>query len=249
MRVVHITDMHIGAEGEFTRDVDVRGNFTAVLQMALVFRPDRFVLGGDLCFSYGRTEVYQWIREQMEETGLPYDLVPGNHDDTAILAQVFERSHLLLPNGDMAYVKNMEGSLFAFLDTASGVLSEAQAVWLRQILSAHVALPVVFMHHPPAPVGMPYMDAHYPLQNPEQFAAAIEVSPVPVQVFCGHYHIEKSLHLDKMHIHVTPSTFFQIDPCSADFAVDHYRPAFRVIDLLPDGGLSHFVKYLDVAGW
>ncbi len=249
MRVVHITDMHIGAEGEFTRDVDVRGNFTAVLQMAMAFHPDRFVLGGDLCFSHGRTEVYEWIRAQMEETSLPYDLVPGNHDDTAIMAQAFKRSHLLLSGSDMAYASQVKDALFIFLDTGPGSLSETQAAWLRQILSVNVALPVVFMHHPPAPAGMPYMDAYYPLQNPELFAAAVEASPVPVQVFCGHYHIEKSLHLGKMHIHITPSTFFQIDPCSADFAVDHYRPGFRVIDLLPGRGVSHFVKYLDVAGW
>ncbi len=249
MRLVHITDMHIGAEGEFTRDVDVRGNFSAVLQMAMAFHPDGFVLGGDLCFSSGRAEVYQWIREQMEETGLPYDLIPGNHDDTAVMAQTFERSHLLLPNGDMAYAKNTDEALFMFLDTASGVLSEAQAEWLRQNLSASAGLPVIFMHHPPAPVGMPYMDTHYPLQNPERFAAAVEASSAPVQVFCGHYHIEKSLHLGKIHIHITPSTFFQIDPCSFDFAVDHYRPAFRVIDLQPNGSISHFVKYLDLAGW
>ncbi|HRJ15700.1 MAG TPA: hypothetical protein PLI34_11965, partial [Saprospiraceae bacterium] len=104
--------------------------------------------------------------------------------------------------------------------------------------------------HPPLKAGVPFMDNHYPLQNPEVFLDVIAACPQhPIHVFCGHYHVEKTVHSGYLHVHITPSTFFQIDGFREDFGIDHYRPGMRVLDLSDDGGFMHAVKYLDVAGW
>ncbi len=249
MRIVQITDIHIGAEDEDTRDIDVRGNFPAILEMAEHLHPDYLVLTGDLCFSTGNAEAYYWIKVQMDQLALPFDIIPGNHDDTALMARIFEREHLLLPNGEMAFSRTLAGIAFLFLDTAAGVLSETQGNWLSDKLNQLSGPQIIFMHHPPLRAGVPFMDNNYPLQNPEVFQQAIQGYASPIHVFCGHYHVEKSIHHGSLSVHVTPSTFFQIDQFSERFAVDHYRPALRVIDLSGDGRLLHTVRYLDVAGW
>ena len=250
MRIIQITDIHIGEEGEVTRDVDVRGNFMDMLHLAGHLQPDYLVFSGDLCYSTANANNYRWIREQIERLTLPYDIIPGNHDETALMAQVFDRSHLLLPGGEMAFERNMSGFRFLFLDTSTGVLSQAQADWLAARLQTITRRQIIFMHHPPLKAGVPFMDNHYPLQNPEVFLDVIAACPQhPIHVFCGHYHVEKTVHSGYLHVHITPSTFFQIDGFRGDFGIDHYRPGMRVLDLSDDGALMHSVKYLDVAGW
>lgn len=249
MTIVQITDTHIGAEGEATRDVDVRTNFLSILEVAAHLDPDYLVLSGDLCFDKADSGVYRWIKFHMDALSIPYDVIPGNHDDTALLAAVFDREHLLLPGGEMAFIRSIAGFEFIFLDTAAGIFSERQAEWLRDHLARAEGTQVIFMHHPPVQVGVPFMDARYPLENPEVFRRAIEGYPAPVHVFCGHYHVERTVHEGALHVHVTPSTFFQIAQFQESFDVDHYRPGFRVIELTTGGRLSHTVRYLDVAGW
>lgn len=249
MRIVQITDIHIGAEGEPTRDVDARGNFLAILEVAAHLNPDYVVVTGDLCYSTGNAKVYHWIKAQLDKLLLPYDIIPGNHDDTPLLAKAFEREQLLLPSGEMAFVRAIGGFRFLFLDTAAGILSAPQAEWLRAQLTAAQGRQIIFMHHPPLLAGIPFMDNRYALQKRAVFLHAIEPCQYPVQVFCGHYHIEKSVHAGWGQVHITPSTFFQIDQFTEEFAVDHYRPGFRVIELPDSETVRHTVRYLDVAGW
>lgn len=250
MRVIQITDIHIGTEGEPTRDVDVRGNFLTMLDMAAQWQPDYLVFSGDLCYSTADAATYKWIREQIEQLSLPYDVIPGNHDETALLARMFDREHLLLPDGAMAFERNMAGFSFLFLDTSVGVLSESQIEWLIPHLQKCVRPQVIFMHHPPLKAGVPFMDNKYPLRQPEHFLEVVATrTSQPVHVFCGHYHVEKTIHAGHLHVHITPSTFFQIDSWRKDFGIDHYRPGMRVIEMSENGALAHTVRYLDVAGW
>lgn len=250
MRIIQITDIHVGAEGEVTRDVDVRGNFVDMLRLAADLQPDYLVFSGDLCYSTADAENYRWIRAQIEQLALPYDIIPGNHDETKLMAKAFDRTHLLLPGGEMAFERTMSGFRFLFLDTSTAVLSSAQAEWLSARLESATRRQIIFMHHPPLKAGVPFMDNNYPLQHPEVFLEVANAYPNhPIHVFCGHYHVEKTVHAGHLHVHVTPSTFFQIDGFRADFGIDHYRPGMRVIDLSEQGTFMHSVKYLDVAGW
>ena len=70
MRIVQITDLHVGREGEETYGVDVRANFRKILQAARQWRPEYLVLSGDLCYRDGDVAIYHWIREQLDELGI-----------------------------------------------------------------------------------------------------------------------------------------------------------------------------------
>lgn len=243
MRIVQLTDMHIGEEGEETFAVDVRGNFLKALRAIEANPPDHLVLSGDLCYMTGKPVIYEWIGRRLENFPCPVWFISGNHDDSAMLAQAYGLNHLL--RGKELYFQATLGEReFLFLDTSTYVVSETQQQWLRDVLKDRTGRLDVFMHHPPGKVGAPFMDKNYPLRNWAEVQNIFLSYPEEVFVYCGHYHIEKSVHLKNLHIFVTPSTFFQIGQQSSEFEVDHYRIGWR--ELVWEGdALQTTVKYID----
>ena len=59
MRILHLTDLHIGEEGEDTYGVDVRANFLDILSKIPLMQPDLLVVTGDLCFRDGQEKIYR----------------------------------------------------------------------------------------------------------------------------------------------------------------------------------------------
>ncbi|MDV7398687.1 metallophosphoesterase, partial [Arthrospira platensis SPKY1] len=84
---------------------------------------------------------------------------------------------------------------FFFLDTTDYQVSEVQQAWLKAAMKDRKGPLLVFMHHPPALMGTPFMDAKYPLRNWADMQALFLDYPEEVLVFSGHYHLDKSVHL------------------------------------------------------
>ena len=40
-------------------------------------------------------KIYRWIRAQLDQLPFPYELISGNHDDSVLMAEVFDQTHLL----------------------------------------------------------------------------------------------------------------------------------------------------------
>ena len=132
-----------------------------------------------------------------------------------------------------------------FLDSSQGQFSPKQWAWLREYLRAlRDNNVVVFMHHPPLPADVLFMDAHYPFRQSEQFLDLVRELPCHVTVVCGHYHAEKVVQRGNLLTLVSPSTFYQLKQDSPDFAVDHYRIGIREINLTTHSTNStvHYVK-------
>jgi Icc protein len=89
------------------------------------------------------------------------------------------------------------------------------------------------------------MDENYPLQNMDVVQGILFNHLRPLPIFCGHYHVEKTLCARNLTIHLTPSTFFQIDWSSRNFKIDHFRTALREIILRPDGIVESTVIYYE----
>lgn len=244
LRIIQITDLHIGKEGEDTFGVDVRGNFLKVLLEVNMHRPDFLVISGDLCFDTGQVEIYHWIRSVLDRLPIPTYVIPGNHDDSELLAEAFDQRSMLR-EGELFYHLNRHDLTFLFLDTGRGFCSQNQLDWLlRQVVNASSGL-VIFMHHPPALAGVPFMDTNYPFQQIEQIEALLaSYKGGMLPIFCGHYHVEKTILQNDLAIHITPSTFFQIDQNSLSFKVDHKRIAYRLIEI-GRHVLRSTVHYLD----
>ncbi len=242
-RIVQITDLHIGREGERPREIDVRGNLERVLDAVRREHADSLVLSGDLSFHDGDRQVYRYVRSRIEALGLPYAVIAGNHDISTHLAEEFslrDRLH----DGELYYARNFESSPGSsatdlraiFLDSAPGNMSDMQIEWLREevaSLNESGRPAIVFIHHPPLPCACRFMDSYYPFTRSADLVPLLESLVGLNAVYCGHYHAEALQPLPgrpEVSVHVTPSIWFQIDRESEQLAVSGTVPGYRVID-------------------
>ena len=244
MKLIQITDLHVGSENEFTHGVDVRQNFLDILRAAASYTPDLVVVSGDLAFDTPDEGVYRWMKAQLDGMGMPYAIIGGNHDNSTLLAQVFGLEHLLT-DGDLYYKLVAGGRSLLLMETSSGTVSASQIAWLAHELVQLGGPAVLFMHHPPILSGVPFIDINYPLLNMAEVQAVLYLHPYPTAVFCGHYHVEKTICSKNLTVHITPSTYLQIDGRHEEFQIDHYRPALREINLRDDGVVESAVVYYE----
>ena len=230
MRIIQITDLHIGRAEESTQGVDVRSNFLNILGEIKFSAADHVVITGDFCHRDGEADIYEWIKERMDKLDIPYDIISGNHDDSKIMAQVFDREQLL--NDDEFYFAKKLGKWpCIFLDSSKAYHSEKQLKWLkRQLYQANEAV-IIFMHHPPVKLGIAYMDKNHALKDMETIQQIFLAHAHNIQVYSGHYHVEKTVRFENISIQVTPSCYFQMDQTETNFKIDHYQIAMRVIDV------------------
>jgi Icc protein len=244
MKIILITDLHVGKPDEDTFQVDVRKNFLDILEQVAAQHPAHIIINGDLSYLAGNVDTYFWIKGHLDKLCIPYDIITGNHDDAYMLANVFQRE-ADCHDGLLFYQKQLNDWTCIFLDTASRTLSASQLIWLEQQIQTHQTKQVmVFMHHPPVEVGAPFMDINHSLLNQTEVQAILAQHDSTVPVFSGHYHTEKTIVQGNLIVQVTPSCFFQIAPYTSEFSIDHYRIAYRQIDLLPNGWRS-MVRYFE----
>jgi Predicted phosphohydrolases len=243
MKIVQITDLHIDEKGEYPFKINVRKNFTNILKKVRDLEPDHLVISGDLCYRTGEMAIYKWIKTRLDLQDIPYSLIAGNHDDAVLMAKAFEIEHLL--NGEELYfAKKIKKTSCLFLDTAKGYHSDRQLKWLKRQLKNSKETVLIFMHHPPLKSGVPFMDRKYALQDMDAIQEIFFQYPHNIQVFCGHYHIEKTLQINNVMVQITPSCFFQIDQDAHDFKVDHHRIALRRIEKM-NGCFQSSLHYID----
>ena len=143
-----LSDLHIAGESEFPYGVDTRSNFLQALDLAVNDRPDMLIITGDLCFREGDREVYDWVKKKLDKTSLPHRVISGNHDDPALLQEVFHPKKSL-KNNEIYYSEKIHGHHFIFCDSTTAELSKDQWHWLKEEIEASGDKVFIFIHHPP----------------------------------------------------------------------------------------------------
>ena len=243
MHIIQITDLHVGIIGEDAHGVDVRQNFLSVLAAAVNAKPDLLVLTGDLCLRDPHKEVYEWMKEHLDASGLRYEVIPGNHDESQMLATVFGRMNDL-KEGELYFQRIIDGRKLLFLDSAVGELSPRQMHWLREQLEQQEKQAIVFVHHPIVNGEVLFMEQKYAMRGREPLQEVLHEFAFAVAVFCGHYHVDKVIVKGNISCHITPSCYVQIKENTMDFEADHHRIAYRSIRL-NEAGWSSTVRYLE----
>jgi Icc protein len=244
MKLAFLTDMHLGAEGENRQGVDVRHNFLKALDFVADMKPNGLILGGDICNSTGDRAVYEWVKKQVDQLPMPCYVIPGNHDDSIMLAEVFQNTHYL-HGRDLYYALPLEGRPVLFLDSSKGELSAEQWNWLQNYLKALRNNNVlIIMHHPPLPADVVFMDRKYPFGQSDAFLDLARDLPCHITVVCGHYHVDKVVQRGNLLVLLSPSTYYQMQQSTPEFAIDHYRVGIREINLTTHGTTST-VHYLE----
>jgi len=242
MRIAFITDLHIDVSFEFPFGIDTKKNFQRLLKATLKVNPDLLVLGGDVCYRAPEVEIYNWLVEEMASYPIPFECIAGNHDNSTWLAQALKKE-ALLQKEEFYFARKIDQHLSLYLDTQKGSISQEQFNWLSRQLYQHKKEAMIFMHHPPVRFGVPYMDDTHAFDGGEQLMELLHKHEQPIQIFTGHYHLEKTMVVNNVSIFITPSCFFQLDGYRKEFKVDHHRVAFRVIDV-EKGAVSTMVHYL-----
>ncbi|MCG8569848.1 MAG: metallophosphoesterase [Spirochaetes bacterium] len=227
-RIAHISDIHVGLENELPYGVDVRYHFLRILQSVKASAIDLIILTGDVTFRSKAKIPYHWVKEQLDLNQLPYFIIPGNHDDAAEMAEIFNLTDLLKQN-KLYYQKYFKDQSLIFLDSSTAIIDQFQLDWLEQIDKTEQKSHLLFVHHPPILCNCYYMDKKYPLKNHQEVFQRISQLKNVDHIFSGHYHTEKILSIKNKNIYLTPSTFYQIDSQSKSFKIEHHYPGWRYI--------------------
>jgi len=226
----------VGTETEQPYGVDVRNNLIRLCRRIQALQPDRLVITGDLCLENGNASIYQWFKGHIDQLGIPYEVLSGNHDNPILLAGEFGVAGDL-KSGELYYHRYWNEEQFLFLDSTPGTLSRAQLEWVEaQLVQDKHRCRILFMHHPPVEAGVPHMDMNYPLKAPIRealehiFAKAAE----PLSIFCGHYHHARTVIAPFGTVFISPSSYVQIDPYTQTFEPEHTAPGFRMIEIVGD---------------
>lgn len=223
----------------------MRENYLSVLGEISEMGPEILVLTGDIGLDIGNREIYQWVRHTLDETGVEYVVLPGNHDVPELVAEVFGPAlgELSGPLRRSHRVIEKAGEELLLFDVAGGTVTTEDLTWLERALreSSRDEL-LLFMHYPPVALPISHMERHYALEGRERVSALLEQAAPRVYLFCGHYHNELTQEGAGYSCFLTPSTYFQIDPMTEEFAVDHQQPAWRFIKRY-NGSITTGVRY------
>ena len=234
MLISLVADCHVGDRPEDTHGVDTQANFGKAIARLRERTPAHVILMGDYSVEAPRSKDVQWVASRTRLADAPVSALAGNHDDPGQVAAAFAKTGGL-HGGRLYYRQDLGTDRALFLDTSAGYLDVEQLDWLRLEIRAARDRVLVFMHHPPIEMGVPFMDARHRLRDVDLEAYhALFAGPTPVHVFAGHYHTARSTRIGIHSVHLCPSTYFQLDPTAADFAVAHAMPGVRHVELLDD---------------
>ncbi|MCT4363468.1 MULTISPECIES: metallophosphoesterase [Synechococcaceae] len=245
VRVLQLSDPHLLAEAfALYRGVNPLRGLRHGLKQALgslKHRPDLLLISGDLCQDESLAG-YRQLRELAGPFGIPLALLPGNHDDPALLRQVFSQEASLVPTVLAPAVLPLGRWRLILLSShqrgsTAGAIDGAQLDWLGCQLAGDDAPTWVAIHHPPVPIGSPGLDA-VALQQPERLLTLLTASPAVKGVVFGHVHQHWQGALPgrpEVPLLACPSTlcaFEAVQPCPLGRPVD---PGGRWLELGPDG--------------
>lgn len=251
-RLIQITDPHIGPARDYRlAGVETLDTLREVLAEigASETPPELICATGDIAAD-GSAEAYRLFTQQMQFLELPYQWLPGNHDDKQVIREGVTATPYwpLLELGPWRLLS---------LDTAvpgevGGRLAAEELEFLAAQLAREPEAPtLIFMHHPPIAVGCAWLDAQR-VANAADLEAILRRHDNVRALFTGHVHQQFHCRWAGTQVYTTPATCFQFRPNSADFALGDQPPGYRWIELHAEGRLAtgcvflqHPARHLD----
>lgn len=232
--LIQISDTHLmdRADIEFVR-MNPEQSFHAVMQHVLDNHAqiDAIIHTGDLA-QVAVPETYARYQAYMQQLGIPFFQIPGNHDELALFPfpdgtakpTVIESGAWCLILLNSAVQGRIDGHIkTADLECLQGLL--------MQYADKHVLLAC---HHHPFAMQSHWIDQHK-LKNSHEFTALLAQHPNVKVVLNGHVHQDALTEWEGIQFLSTPSTSVQFKPLSQDFALDDCEPGYRALYLHQNG--------------
>ena len=246
VRLTQFTDPHLyGGEHESLRGVETLPALKHALAHAQAreWPPDAVLVTGDLV--QDDPAGYGHFRRLFGSLGLPVLCLPGNHDDPgAMKRELAGEPFRLGGHVDMGRWR------IVLLDScipgaASGALSAQGLAELDEALASAAGRHcMVCLHHHPVAMSSRWLD-RVGLTNAAEFLHTLDRHRNVRAVVWGHVHQAYDSLRKGVRMLATPSTCAQFLPHSDDFAVDRRPPAYRTLELRPDGTLLTEVVWVE----
>lgn len=255
MRIVQITDSHILAPGALWKDrVDMRASLVEAVAAVNRLQPDLVIHTGDVVDDGPEpvgAEQYEIAALALAGLDAPLRILPGNHDDRAGLRRAFpDLEWSGGPFLTFAFDAIAEAGLLRVVGLDSiepgqtgGRLCAARLAEAEAALTASGDAPILmFMHHPPCAMGLPFMDG-FGFEGGEALEEIVSARPV-LRIGCGHVHAEVDRHWARTVVSSAAATGIQLPPDQPAYAPDdpNWAPVytveplrFRVYDWGPAG--------------
>lgn len=246
---LHLSDTHIMADP--CREQHGMNPYTSleriIAQICTLDPPPAFVMfTGDL-INDDDPQSYRHLKQLTDRLPVSTYFAMGNHD----LRQPFR--HVLL--GETApgtapyyYAFAAGGYRFVVLDSlvegeVGGALDATQLAWLDETLGeAPQQSTVVFVHHPPVPTGVDWLDAHV-ITNSSPLLDVLSVHRQVRRVFFGHVHMAVQTSARGVHCTSVPSTCYQFGDAVVTPKVLPGPPGYGIVQM-QGGRVSSRVRYV-----
>lgn len=252
--ILQLSDLHILAAPDDTMfGIKTEHYFHACLDQAVRQRSrqvdtekqhfDLILLTGDLtqkpCLAS-----YKRILSALEAYQTPCICLPGNHDDYALMHQVFNtdnincRKQVLLDNWQLISLNSQ------IPGDPGGRLSNQELDFLENCLSENPDRhTLIAVHHHCLETKSPWMDTMM-IENSRELLAIADKYPQVKAITSGHVHQVMDIKTNAYRVLAAPSTCFQFTPKSTEPAVDYTAPGYRLIELYADGRVESEVVRL-----
>jgi len=197
-KIIQISDPHIVAQGELAYGhVDTAKALKKCVEKIGRILPeigpiDMIIFTGDLT-DFGKKEEYLLFRKIVEELDIPYQAIPGNHDNKLVMQKVFSDKDWMPKKGPINWEIDFNDLKIIALDTsvsgmAHGYLENISLDFLKSSLSSAKEKPVlVATHHPPILTGIEKMDIQN-LRESAEFNKILSGYSGKLKLICGHIH-------------------------------------------------------------
>jgi len=246
LRLIQFTDPHLyGDEAGSLRGVATYPALTRAIAhaRARAWPVDGVLVTGDLV--QDDASGYANFRRAFAELGTPVYCLPGNHDEPDAMRRELNREPFVIggavDRGAWRIVlldSTVPGSAGGALSARA--LAELDAT-LRGAAGRHV---LVCLHHHPVAMSSRWLD-RVGLANADQFFGVLDAHRNVRAVLWGHVHQSFDGLRRNVRLLATPSTCTQFLPLAEDFAVDPRPPAYRTLELRPDGSLLTEVVWVE----
>ena len=259
---LHLTDLHVTPQGAaplYGLDPGLR-LAEAVADMAARHGPGSAapvafaVVTGDLTH-HGEPLAYARLGALLDRLPFPVHLLLGNHDHRAAFTAEFPAT----PRDAHGFVQQAlptPAGLFLMLDTNepgthAGRLCATRLAWLKQQLTTSEGDVLLFLHHPPLPVGITRMD-RIPLLDADALWDVLAPHAGRIRhVFHGHLHRPLSGSWRGIPFSSLRGTSHQV---ALDLSEregvpgSHEPPAYALVRVTEEGIVIHTHDFLDATG-